>query len=293
MSTSIQVVQVAASCSERFMCSPILRRIRESCPAPAATLAAGTSAAATRPTGSGRYGLSMCIGGSACTSASTSCLRTRPSRPVPLTPSRSIPCSAAIRRTSGEYRRRGAWAAISAGSPCPAMRARTVPTATVSPTATSTSLTTPAAGAGTSLSILSVEISHTVWSAATGSPTPTFHSTTVPSATDTPIWGIVTSTSSVLEELTTRLLDALDAGQHGLLQLRGERDRHVGRRDPHDRPVEQLEAALGDQRGHLGAGGAGAVGLVEHDDLRAAADRLEDRLLVERHERSEVEHLQR
>jgi hypothetical protein len=43
----------------------------------------------------------------------------------------------------------------------------------------------------------------------------------VPSATDTPIWGIVTSTSaafSVLEELTASLLHALDAGQDGLLQ---------------------------------------------------------------------------
>jgi hypothetical protein len=31
MSTSIQVVHVAAVSSERFMCSPIVRRMRESC----------------------------------------------------------------------------------------------------------------------------------------------------------------------------------------------------------------------------------------------------------------------
>ena len=58
---------------------------------------------------SGRYGLSMCIGGSSTAApppssmnASTSCLRTRPPRPVPSTWSRSIPCSEAIRITTGE-----------------------------------------------------------------------------------------------------------------------------------------------------------------------------------------------
>ena len=76
-------------------------------------------------------------------------------------------------------------------------RASTVPTSTVSPTATRISVTVPAAGAGTSVSILSVEISQIVASAAIVSPTATFHSTIVPSATDTPIWGIVTSSRPV------------------------------------------------------------------------------------------------
>ena len=40
------------------MCSPICRRIRDSSPPPAAGAAAGGA------TGSGRYGLSMCSGGS-------------------------------------------------------------------------------------------------------------------------------------------------------------------------------------------------------------------------------------
>jgi hypothetical protein len=53
----------------------------------------------------------------------------------------------------------------------------------------------PASGAGTSVSILSVEMSHSVWSAVTRSPISTRQATTVPSATDTPIWGIVTSIS--------------------------------------------------------------------------------------------------
>ncbi len=71
------------------------------------------------------------------------------------------------------------------------------------------------------MSILSVEISQIVCSASMASPTPTRQATTVPSATDTPIWGIVTSTSvSVREEVTARLLHAVDAGQHRLFQWR-------------------------------------------------------------------------
>ena len=75
-----------------------------------------------------------------------------------------------------------------------AIRASTVPTSTVVSTSTSTSVTRPAAGDGTSMSILSVETSQIVSSASTQSPGRFFHSTTVPSATDTPIWGMVTST---------------------------------------------------------------------------------------------------
>src|SRR5260221_9471532 len=78
-----------------------------------------------------------------------------------------------------------------------AIRASTTPTSTVSSTATRISATVPLAGDGTSVSILSVEISQIVSSALIGSPTATRHAITVPSATDTPIWGIVTSTSAV------------------------------------------------------------------------------------------------
>ncbi len=79
------------------------------------------------------------------------------------------------------------------------------------------------------MSILSVEISQIVSSAWIRSPISNRQATTVPSATDTPIWGIVTSTSvlapapaagSVREELTAGLPDAVDAGQDGLLKRR-------------------------------------------------------------------------
>jgi hypothetical protein len=109
-----------------------------------------------------------------------------------------------------------------APSPSPAaIRPSTVPTSTVWSGSTRISASTPDTGAGTSESILSVEISTIVCSASTVSPTPMRQATIVPSATDTPIWGMVTSTRvvvSVGEELTARLLHAVDAGEDGLFQ---------------------------------------------------------------------------
>src|SRR3954462_3907512 len=127
------------------------------------------------------------------------------------------------------------------------MRASTTPTSTVAPTSTRISCTRPDAGASTSVSILSVEIEAMISSRSTQSPGCFFHSTTVPSATETPIWGMVTSTrTSVCEELTARLLHVVDLRQHGLLERGRERDRHVRRGHADHRPVEVLPAALGD-----------------------------------------------
>src|SRR3954451_17151214 len=53
MSASIHVVHVAAISSERFMCSPIWRRMRDRPPIAAAGAGVGSS----------RYGDSMCSGG--------------------------------------------------------------------------------------------------------------------------------------------------------------------------------------------------------------------------------------
>src|SRR4051812_24917920 len=122
------------------------------------------------------------------------------------------------------------------------------------------SATRPVAGDSTSVSILSVEIEAMISSASTQSPTCFFHSTTVPSATETPIWGIVTSICVlVLEELTHSLPHVVDLGQHRLLERRREGDRHVRRGDADDRAVEVLEGLLGDQRRHLRAGRARRV----------------------------------
>src|SRR4051812_6084851 len=101
------------------------------------------------------------------------------------------------------------------------MVASSVPTSTVWPTSTAIDATRPLAGDGTSVSTLSVEISTTISSASTQSPARFFHSTTVPSATETPICGIVTSARalfSVGEELKARLPHVVGLWQHGPLE---------------------------------------------------------------------------
>ena len=87
----------------------------------------------------------------------------------------------------------GAGSAGATAAPAGAMRARTVPTSTVSPSWTRISATTPSPGLGTSVSTLSVEISRSGSSRPIASPTCLSHLVTVPSETDTPIWGITTS----------------------------------------------------------------------------------------------------
>ena len=103
------------------------------------------------------------------------------------------------------------------------IRASTSPTGTVTPTSTRISVTRPATGEGISVSILSVEISQIVSSRSIQSPGFFFQSAMVPSATETPICGIVTSTTvvaSVGEELTAGLPHVVDLGQNRALEWR-------------------------------------------------------------------------
>src|SRR5690242_4689146 len=72
------------------------------------------------------------------------------------------------------------------------MTATTEFTGTVSPSLTLISVRTPAPGDGISASTLSVEISNSGSSRSTLSPTFLIHRTMVPSAIDSPIWGMTT-----------------------------------------------------------------------------------------------------
>src|SRR3954465_6926890 len=175
------------------------------------------------------------------------------------------------------------------------MEASTVPTSTAAPTSPAIAATRPVAGDGPSVSTLSVEISTIASSASTQSPTRLRHSTIVPSATDTPICGMFTSTVVVLvrEELTASLLHVVHLREHDPLERRAERARNVRRGHAHHGTIEVLERLLRDQGTHLGAHATGAVGLVEHHHLARLAHRCEDRLGVERDERAEVDHLHR
>ena len=105
--------------------------------------------------------------------------------------------------------------------------------------------TRPLAGDGISTSILSVEMSQIGSSASTQSPGRLRHATIVPSATETPICGIVTSTElSVCEELTARLLHVVELRQHGLLERGLNGIGTSGRGQPPHRRVEVLERLL-------------------------------------------------
>ncbi len=146
--------------------------------------------------------------------SSTSALVMRPPGPVPVMPPRSMPSAAATRAATGEILASsgisaGARGAV-AGAPLPddsgaaglgavaptCMRAMTWPTVTVSPSSARISVIVPAAGAGSSMSTLSVESSTTVWPSSTASPTLTAHSRIVPSVTDSPPVGVTMSTTS-------------------------------------------------------------------------------------------------
>ena len=76
--------------------------------------------------------------------------------------------------------------------------ATSVCTGTVCPSWTLISARTPAVGAGISASTLSVEISNSGSSRFTGSPTFLSHLLNVPSAIDSPIWGMRTSTLAMI-----------------------------------------------------------------------------------------------
>ena len=142
----------------------------------------------------------------------------RPCGPVPATPARSTPSAAAARVAMGvalaspaiagaapaPLGEGAAWlplgapfAEAPAGAPAPScIRAMTCPTTTVAPSSASSSVIVPAAGAGSSMSTLSVEISTIVSPSSTTSPTLTAHSKMVPSVTDSPPAGVVMSTIS-------------------------------------------------------------------------------------------------
>ena len=141
----------------------------------------------------------------------------RPSRPVPVTSVWLRLFSANNFRTTGESfieRSRSGRSATGTGvaagsafgasgsnasgesaaaSPVPSITASLVPTATVSPSATNISVSTPSAIAGTSISTLSVPISNKISLELTVSPTFLCQTVSVPSATVSPICGMITS----------------------------------------------------------------------------------------------------
>ena len=142
-----------------------------------------------------------------------------PCGPVPVSPFRSTPRAAAVRRATGDTHSRwptgaagagrsgagdvstGAGAAVGSGralgapgvSPGSSSVARGVPTATVCPTGTSNSCTTPSCQHSISTAALVVSTTATIWPRVTVSPGLTRHSSRVPSSMSAPRVGITKS----------------------------------------------------------------------------------------------------
>src|SRR5881396_2197784 len=197
-----------------------------------------------------------------------------------------------------------AGAAAVAGAPATAaalsvsITATSVCTGTVWPSWTLISASTPAVGAGISASTLSVEISNSGSSRFTSSPSFLSHLLKVPSAIDSPIWGMRTSTRAIESPSIRRkpscgLHDIVRLGQHEIFQCRRIRQRHVVRRHPHDGAVQPREGLLVDARGDLARQATGARVLVYDEHLVGLLHRPHDRGVIHRQQRPEVEDFDR
>src|SRR3989441_3874426 len=176
--------------------------------------------------------------------------------------------------------------------------ATSVCTGTVCPSCTLISARTPAAGAGISASTLSVEISNSGSSRLTGSPTFLSHLLNVPSAVDSPIWGMSTSTRAIGSPSVRRqpaggFHDVFRLRQHEVLERRRIRQRHVVRGDAHDRAVEPFERLLVDPRRDLSRDPTGPRVFVHDKDLVRLLHGRDDRGVVHRQQGPQIQHFDR
>src|SRR5439155_1606980 len=165
--------------------------------------------------------------------------------------------------------------------------ATSVCTGTVWPSCTLISASTPALGAGISASTLSVEISNSGSSRLTSSPSFLSHLESVPSAIDSPIWGMRTSTRaiespSIRRKPSCSLHNVVRLGQHEVFQRRRIWQRHVVRGHSHDGAVEPCERLLVDACSDLAGEATGARVLVHDEHLVGLLDRPHDRGVIHR-----------
>src|SRR5688500_5580416 len=156
------------------------------------------------------------------------------------------------------------------------------------------SVRTPADGDGISASTLSVEISNSGSSRSTGSPTFLIHRTMVPSAIDSPIWGMTTLvaiTVLIIHQPLRGFYHLSQARQNRRLERRRVRNPRVQARHPHDRSVQVLERVLSNYGRKLPSDAAGEGRLVQQQHPVRLGHALEDRVTVEWREAAQVDHL--
>src|SRR5438270_8224073 len=109
----------------------------------------------------------------------------------------------------------------------------------------------------------------------------------------------LTSTAAVvrgseLRQLLQLRVDPVLVWHVRVLERRGEwHRRNVGPRHPRDGRIKVEHALLADRGGDLGARPVGPVVLIEDERLAGLANRRQDRLLVERRDRANVDPLYR
>src|SRR6185503_4954013 len=85
--------------------------------------------------------------------------------------------------------------------------------------------------------------------------------------------------------------DLVDPWKQILLKRWTERHRHRGKVEPHRRFLEEAEALVGEDGGHLGRHAGGRKAFVGDHQPSGLADRLADRVRIEWRERPEVDDL--
>ena len=198
-------------------------------------------------------------------------------RRVCRTARRCWPTGGGLRRRRSTVAAAGAGAGAAGASRPRSHPSRDAPpacrTGTVCPSFTRISASTPLTGAGISASTLSVEISNIGSSRLTESPTFLSHFDSVPSAIDSPIWGITTSTRATASP-SLRVLRASPPARE-----QPDRDRRE-QHEPDDRPDQPIRHPP-TRRARFGIGRAprqraGDLGH-EHGDHPAAGEAADGR----------------
>src|SRR5262249_4808793 len=205
--------------------------------------------------------------------------------PRPATASVLPPSSSAVR---------GAPAPEMAGtsSPCSPITATVWPTST-SPSATAILSRTPDASASTSCVTFSVSSSYSGSPLSTVSPSAFSQRTIVPDSMPCPRRGSLTSVAIPAHGALDRRQDVVGVRHDELLHDRRERQRRELRTDALDRGVEPVEGLVLDDGGDLRAEAHLHDRLVRDDAAVRLLDRGDDRVLVERLQRSRVDDLDR
>src|SRR3984885_6945587 len=175
-----------------------------------------------------------------------------------------------------------------------AILAITSPTGTSSPAVADTSVKVPSASASTSIIALSVSTSISTSPRFTGSPACFSHRTTKPVFCAMPSAGMITSRDMEglpLHHEPGELRDNFWRGHGKILKRRRKRHRHVHRADPPHRRIEIVERLLIDAARDLRCHSKALMALVDDDRSARLSHRSQDRLLVQRHDGSRIDHL--